>query len=214
MIVESTVDILSRVGYQLNPKVSATTETSSGQLTRENAPAVLQRSGRAVKNAASICNANPDMLAAYLERGSDSPCIRVPVEVLVVVLNAYSAHLSFDENIEDFEAASNPFLFQGVCNVPVATGLRAVPAERLAQSQRGWFAPEAACIVGRRVVGALPACRRYRPRSSCRVAGFLGERRDAVAAFPWRRRYRAALAPVADRPYSIAPESALRAALK
>jgi hypothetical protein len=108
--VEVLVRVLNSVGLQLSPRSSSKLQASDAKLAPEEIQAMMERSGRAVRNAASICKANREMLLAFFTKETDQA--GGFVELAVDVLNTYGRHLSYDDDIENFEIAGNPFRFR------------------------------------------------------------------------------------------------------
>jgi hypothetical protein len=106
---EVLVDVLNTAGFQLNSRGSSKVRASDGKLASEEVQAMMERSGRAVRNAASICKANREMLLPFFEEADQAEYF---VELAVDVLNTYGRHLSYDDDIENFEIAGNPFRFR------------------------------------------------------------------------------------------------------
>lgn len=105
--VKVVIHALKKTGFQLNPRDSSKVLASDGKPASDEIEAMMQRSGRAVKNAASICKANRDMVFPFFKqeggRAEDS------VALAVDILSTYAQHLTFDEKIENFEITGNPF---------------------------------------------------------------------------------------------------------
>jgi hypothetical protein len=106
---EVLVHVLNTAGFQLNPRGSSKVQSSDGNLASEKIQAMMERSGRAVRNAASICKANGEMLLPFFNKEVDQAGRFL--ELAVDVLNTYGRHLSYDDKIENFEITGNPFRF-------------------------------------------------------------------------------------------------------
>lgn len=65
VLVEFMVQILNKYGHLLNPRISSGGRKGEEKLTKEEVRAMMHRSGRALRNAASICKSNRDMLARF-----------------------------------------------------------------------------------------------------------------------------------------------------
>ncbi|SIT36588.1 hypothetical protein BN2475_90102 [Paraburkholderia ribeironis] len=115
VLVESIVQMLYKFGYHLRPRNPRRVEAGIEKLPKEKVRAMMSRSGRAVRNAASICKANRDMLVSLLKTQADavtdSPALPALVDNVAAVLLAYGLQLEYDKGIEGFEIADNPFRF-------------------------------------------------------------------------------------------------------
>jgi hypothetical protein len=90
--VEVVVHALKKTGFQLNPGGSSKVLTSDGKPASEEIQAMMQRSGRAVKNATSIRKANRDMLLPFFKKEGDQA--EDSVALAVDALNTYAQHLT------------------------------------------------------------------------------------------------------------------------
>jgi phage host-nuclease inhibitor protein Gam len=115
VMVESIVQMLYKFGHHLRPRNPPRAEAGIEKLRKEEVRTMMSRSGRAVRNAAYICKANGDMLVSFLKTQTDvmtdAGTLPAFVDAVAAALLAYALQLEFDESIEGFKTAGNPFRF-------------------------------------------------------------------------------------------------------